>query len=350
MNSNESLQMTSADLRFIVNGREYPLNAGTLRIGRAADNDVVIDDESVSSHHALISCNSGIVMVTDLQSKNGTFINGQRVLVAPLAESASLSLGSVQCSFAGSQSCAGDRPNDDEDKPASKVANTSSAPGVPFTIVPRSDRGKSVIVAFVVMTFFNWFYMPLGMFVILALGLGILTGIRYLRWRFTLLKAPVPGRGSQAQVPWVELPETKPLWKRSPFITGAVCLVFMIFSNWESSSSSAHLMAEYAEQFSRIQRESEGLNSFGSAVMRGIEGFAYGSAGDISRGFELDREVNEKNQNLEAQAARLSLMHRLSSETKQASDRAANLGIICLLGLVGFLIYDHRKRARSIQH
>lgn len=359
MNPNESLQVSSVVPKFIANGREYPLNAGPLRIGRAADNEVVIDDESVSSHHALISGNNGTVMVTDLQSTNGTFINGQRIMVAPLSGTMALSIGSVQCSFTSGQSS--ERPASNaqresnprvseqiEEKVTPKGPAKRSESGLSFSIKPRSDRGMSVMVAFVVIVFFNWLYMPLGMFLILAFGLGILTGIRYLVYQFRGSKAQALNRGSQSQVATAELPDIRPLWKRSPFITAGACLILTIFLNWENSSTSEHLMEQYAAQFSRIQQESEGYNSFGSSVVRGIEAFAYGYAGDVSRGFELDREVDQTNQTLEGQATRLSFMYRLSKDSKQAADRAANLGIICLLGLVGFLIYDHRKRSLRV--
>lgn len=50
--------------------------ANGLRIGRASDNDVVLDDAHVSSHHARIVAPHTLV---DLDSTNGTFVNGQQV-------------------------------------------------------------------------------------------------------------------------------------------------------------------------------------------------------------------------------------------------------------------------------
>lgn len=49
-------------------------------IGRNAESDVVIDDESVSRRHAQIGMNSrGVLSIVDLGSSNGTFVDGQRV-------------------------------------------------------------------------------------------------------------------------------------------------------------------------------------------------------------------------------------------------------------------------------
>ena len=51
-----------------------------IRIGRKSENDVVLNNSSVSGRHAEIFVNEdGIVFLTDLGSTNGTFINGNRV-------------------------------------------------------------------------------------------------------------------------------------------------------------------------------------------------------------------------------------------------------------------------------
>ena len=53
---------------------------GTVAIGREADNTIVItDDAYISSHHATISRADGTVVVDDLGSRNGTYLNGTRL-------------------------------------------------------------------------------------------------------------------------------------------------------------------------------------------------------------------------------------------------------------------------------
>ncbi len=60
-----------------------PLPARTVRIGRAADNDLVVDDLIVSRHHAeLRSRPDGTYEIVDLGSHNGTYLNGLRVTAA----------------------------------------------------------------------------------------------------------------------------------------------------------------------------------------------------------------------------------------------------------------------------
>jgi pSer/pThr/pTyr-binding forkhead associated (FHA) protein len=51
----------------------------TLTIGRLKDNRLVLDHPSVSSHHACVFSDGGQFILEDLQSTNGTFVNGRRV-------------------------------------------------------------------------------------------------------------------------------------------------------------------------------------------------------------------------------------------------------------------------------
>ncbi len=62
----------------------YPVGAGPDRIesfGRAPENDIVVEDPSVSSVHGELTWQSGpaVVAIRDLGSTNGTFINGAQV-------------------------------------------------------------------------------------------------------------------------------------------------------------------------------------------------------------------------------------------------------------------------------
>lgn len=51
-----------------------------VRIGRSPDNDIVISDSSVSRKHLeIIKTDSGGYFLKDLSSRNGTYVNGQRV-------------------------------------------------------------------------------------------------------------------------------------------------------------------------------------------------------------------------------------------------------------------------------
>jgi adenylate cyclase len=53
----------------------------TLRVGRVATNDLVLDDNLVSRFHAVFNASASGIVVSDLSSLNGTFLNGRRVSI-----------------------------------------------------------------------------------------------------------------------------------------------------------------------------------------------------------------------------------------------------------------------------
>jgi ABC-type multidrug transport system ATPase subunit len=73
---------------------EMPMPAGDLRIGRAPDNDLVVDDLLVSRYHAeLRKAPDGRYEITDLGSHNGTFVNGRRISAQPLTGGDTVGIG-----------------------------------------------------------------------------------------------------------------------------------------------------------------------------------------------------------------------------------------------------------------
>ena len=65
--------------RLIWGAREIALQAGSNILGRGGDAVAWIDDPSVSRHHAVIALDGSEATIEDLQSKNGTFVQGVRV-------------------------------------------------------------------------------------------------------------------------------------------------------------------------------------------------------------------------------------------------------------------------------
>jgi DNA-binding winged helix-turn-helix (wHTH) protein len=63
----------------LVAGRRYALAPGENLVGREPTATVLIDHSSVSRRHARLSVKGTDVVVEDLGSRNGTFVNGQRV-------------------------------------------------------------------------------------------------------------------------------------------------------------------------------------------------------------------------------------------------------------------------------
>jgi pSer/pThr/pTyr-binding forkhead associated (FHA) protein len=79
---------------------DYHLPAGSsLKIGRKADNDVVIDNLAVSAHHAKIdSVGDGFVFI-DLKSKNGSFVNAELVTSHWLQDGDTINIGKHALTF-----------------------------------------------------------------------------------------------------------------------------------------------------------------------------------------------------------------------------------------------------------
>ncbi len=77
---------------------------GTLRVGRAADNDIVVPDLMVSRHHAEVrQIGEGKYRVVDLDSHNGTYVNGSRVDIADLSESDAIGMGHTTYRLVGDE-------------------------------------------------------------------------------------------------------------------------------------------------------------------------------------------------------------------------------------------------------
>ncbi|HEY6576450.1 MAG TPA: BTAD domain-containing putative transcriptional regulator, partial [Mycobacterium sp.] len=62
-----------------LSGQVHPLIGAATRIGRLADNDVVLDDAEVSRHHAVVSDTGSVFVITDLRSANGVYVHDRRI-------------------------------------------------------------------------------------------------------------------------------------------------------------------------------------------------------------------------------------------------------------------------------
>src|SRR4029077_11802249 len=61
-------------------GTTVDINGDRVTIGRVAENDIQLSDEKVSRHHAVIEVHEGRrIVLRDLGSRNGTFVDGQRL-------------------------------------------------------------------------------------------------------------------------------------------------------------------------------------------------------------------------------------------------------------------------------
>ena len=78
---------------------EFPLSAGRLIIGRTADNDMQIDSQFISRHHAQIITSPESSIIEDLNSTNGIYIGNKRIKRHRLKDGNVLVLGKHQLTY-----------------------------------------------------------------------------------------------------------------------------------------------------------------------------------------------------------------------------------------------------------
>jgi pSer/pThr/pTyr-binding forkhead associated (FHA) protein len=90
----EGIEMPKLSLMFenkIV--QELPVGSRPVTIGRSPDNDLSVDNLAVSNHHAKIYFEAGRLVIEDLDSLNGTFVNDLRIERATLHDGDKIHIG-----------------------------------------------------------------------------------------------------------------------------------------------------------------------------------------------------------------------------------------------------------------
>jgi pSer/pThr/pTyr-binding forkhead associated (FHA) protein len=77
-------------------GRIFDLSGESCRIGRINENEIVIQHKSISSHHAELVLDGSDYLVKDLDSTNGTRVNGERVKSVKLRKNDLLRIGNIE--------------------------------------------------------------------------------------------------------------------------------------------------------------------------------------------------------------------------------------------------------------
>ena len=125
-------------------GREYPIEQGEITIGRKADNMILLDHPTISSHHCRILRNGDSCVLQDLDSTNGTRVNSRDVKESALHHKDLIQLGSIEFLFdAPELASSGARYTDAN---AEVATGAMSAPQdfasiSPFGAPPKERRG-----------------------------------------------------------------------------------------------------------------------------------------------------------------------------------------------------------------
>ncbi len=105
----------------------FAVVGSTVRIGRQRDNDLVLEDTSVSRHHAEIHRGAdGSLTLVDLDSLNGVFVNERQIKSAGLSDGDSVEIGDVRLAFTHQAS-------------APRDSRRSAGGGLEKTVIARPD-------------------------------------------------------------------------------------------------------------------------------------------------------------------------------------------------------------------
>ena len=120
-------------------GGEFPLEPGQeYTIGRSSESSLVLVEDMVSRQHARIFIEDGAVKLADLDSTNGSFVNGERVRNADLAEGDRILFGTSIIKLV--------RVDESDDAPTQQFGDTSDdASPAAKTITPSRTVAMSAV-------------------------------------------------------------------------------------------------------------------------------------------------------------------------------------------------------------
>jgi len=92
-------------------GQEFYLVKRSFSIGRSANNDLALPNLRVSREHAMIRIMEDKVMIFDLGSTNGTYVNGERIKHQELKDNDKIAIGPIEFCFKMGKRPAGAKAN-----------------------------------------------------------------------------------------------------------------------------------------------------------------------------------------------------------------------------------------------
>ncbi|MCG5499596.1 FHA domain-containing protein [Ectothiorhodospira lacustris] len=115
---------------------EYPLQEGTTTIGRRQGNLIRLDDRSVSGHHARLRFYRGIATLHDLESTNGTFVNGEKIREATIQDGDFIIIGKYRLRFRLSRQASQQEPEAQSPDDGTYILRLAT-PGMPPILAGR---------------------------------------------------------------------------------------------------------------------------------------------------------------------------------------------------------------------
>ena len=107
--------------------KQVELTKEKTTLGRRPYNDIVIDNLAVSGEHAVLQSVGDAVFIEDLNSTNGTYINGRAIRRQQLAHSDSVEIGKYKLRYLAHEEGASEPPR--APRPVPDFAHTAPLPG-----------------------------------------------------------------------------------------------------------------------------------------------------------------------------------------------------------------------------
>ena len=108
------------ELKVVIDGETtatYSLTGETVTLGRDVENTIVLPDKAASAAHAHILAKPDGWQIADLNSTNGTLVNGQPIQSVNLRDGDCIKIGTTEIVFAG------------DDEPRNRVSDSSAGSG-----------------------------------------------------------------------------------------------------------------------------------------------------------------------------------------------------------------------------
>jgi len=116
--------------------KEIPITKGDMTVGRKPDNDIVIDNPTVSGHHCKITQVGDTFFVEDLNSSNGVFLNAKKIMKSGLKHNDVIGIAKHALKFV-----------DEREKEATIPPTVVSAPAADATMMISPQKQQELATA-----------------------------------------------------------------------------------------------------------------------------------------------------------------------------------------------------------
>jgi len=149
----------------VLEGKVIDLIEERITVGRAVDNTIRVEDGTVSHHHAVLLLDGSDYKLRDLNSTNGTRVNGLRIVETKLHNDDQVRFGSVELRFESDVKQANQPlPPTQTGVDLSQVGRGSAPPASFSSVSPFGSKRRSAVDP--------WLWVVIGLGVVAALVLA----------------------------------------------------------------------------------------------------------------------------------------------------------------------------------